>query len=253
MWSVGCILVEAAVWITLGEQGRQDFRSMRIQETSKLPEHERRGRVDCFHDGFKVLKSVENVEGLILPGKRPDDNISLRIVRLALQHLLVDRRFRAPASHIYPQLADLIHSSRIDQETAAAQSQKQIGTLPVPSRTATAPPFPGASDGPTHPPRVSDSPSRLSTASLIGTDKETTADPALNKSPTELNGPSTKNDRPAVPLYPLVSIEDLRSWRENSQTPALSKLSGWKQVERKLKGRDFVSGPNSLELGNEEY
>jgi hypothetical protein len=248
MWSVGCMLIETAVWITLGEQGREDFRNMRIEETSKLPEHEPRGRIDCFHDGFKVLRSVANVQDLIRPNQRPD-NISSQIVQLALQHLLVDQHFRAPAGQIYQRLANLIHSSRISEEAAAPQRQNP--RLLVPTRTVTGPPSPGASGGPTHPPRFSDSSSRLSTGSLIATDKGTTAYLLQNESPTELTDPSTK-DRPAVRLYPLVSIEDLRSWRENSHTPTLSTLKGWKQVERQLKGRDFVSCPNSRELGHEE-
>ncbi|KAM0810133.1 putative Protein kinase domain-containing protein [Seiridium cardinale] len=51
IWAFGCIIVETVVWIALGQDGRQAFRTARKKETQSLANHEQLGRSDCFHDG----------------------------------------------------------------------------------------------------------------------------------------------------------------------------------------------------------
>lgn len=113
IWSIGCILVEAAIWISLGEDPRIAFRKRRIQETSRLPQHHARSRLDCFHDGENTLESVRDIPRRIPYNGRAEDDISRQVVKLALKELLVPKACRLEAYQLYARLAEIIHKSKV--------------------------------------------------------------------------------------------------------------------------------------------
>ncbi|KAH7308564.1 kinase-like domain-containing protein [Stachybotrys elegans] len=108
MWAMGCILIETAVWISFGEQGRQDFRDMRMKETAQLPDHKNDGRSDCFHDNERVLKCVEQVGEWIRTNGRQCDTITPLVVDLVLKHLLLEAGQRITSRILYNRLSVLI-------------------------------------------------------------------------------------------------------------------------------------------------
>ena len=48
VWSLGCVLTEAATWLVYGEKGLNDFRKTRKAEISNDPNHQ---DLWAFHDG----------------------------------------------------------------------------------------------------------------------------------------------------------------------------------------------------------
>jgi hypothetical protein len=55
IWSLGCVFSEAATWLAYGHRGVEKYRQLRSDELKRLG----RGDDDCFHDGEKVLDSVQ--------------------------------------------------------------------------------------------------------------------------------------------------------------------------------------------------
>lgn len=241
MWSIGCILIEAAVWITFGEEGRQEFSELRRQETALIHEHRIRGTVDCFHDGHNILKSVWDFKNRIEQYRRREHNISLEVFELALNHLLVDGTRRLKASQFHSHLIGIISKNQITTslgEHHQSQERESPGSGPMSashlsqrSRNS----YLTLNDW-----MASAGPSRNPSTGSIGTRDPTRVSSAKITSPTQ-PPPDTfvASNEDTPPSYPHVTIEDLWSWREYSKVD--HKLPGWKQVKMQLQNRDFVS------------
>ncbi|KAK8048189.1 serine/threonine protein kinase [Apiospora phragmitis] len=110
IWAIGCILLEAAVWLTFGEPGRLSFQNQRKREISTLPdEHRSIGCSDAFHNGEGVLKCVQDIRQKIYADGRRCDEITFKIVDHVLSDCLVDGQERATALRIRSKLANIIH------------------------------------------------------------------------------------------------------------------------------------------------
>lgn len=81
IWSLGCVTLEACVWIVHGKKGLQEFRDRRHREN----EATKSSAGDCFHDG-----------------ERPNPNV-LHCVEKAIKHLGLDRRV---SDHIVESILD---------------------------------------------------------------------------------------------------------------------------------------------------
>ncbi|KAK6866318.1 hypothetical protein PG995_002846 [Apiospora arundinis] len=91
VWAIGCIILEAAVWLSFGESARLSFRGERMIETSTLSnEHRAMGGDDTFHDGEKPLNCVQGVHKRILTNGRRCDELTHQIVEYVLNHCLVE-------------------------------------------------------------------------------------------------------------------------------------------------------------------
>ncbi|KAG6360513.1 hypothetical protein INS49_011575 [Diaporthe citri] len=66
MWSLGCVLIEAAPWVCFGRRGRIESQQRRRDENNEVaPEQRDLGRSDCFHNGKARLKTVDEVFDLV--------------------------------------------------------------------------------------------------------------------------------------------------------------------------------------------
>ncbi|KAK8041732.1 hypothetical protein PG993_006255 [Apiospora rasikravindrae] len=91
-WALGCIVIEASVWLAFGEAGCRRFREERKSETSK--DHRDLGCSDTFHDGLEVLQCVRDVpRGLEINGRRCDD-LTPRIAQYVLDACLTAEKAR---------------------------------------------------------------------------------------------------------------------------------------------------------------
>ena len=109
MWSFGCVLIEAAVWVSFGRRGRIEFQQRRRDENNEVsPEQRDLGRSDCFHDGKTRLKTVGEVLDLIQRDGRRSDELTPRIVKLVLDHLLVEEGSRYNARLLSTELGKMI-------------------------------------------------------------------------------------------------------------------------------------------------
>ncbi|KAI8625923.1 kinase-like domain-containing protein [Xylariaceae sp. FL1651] len=60
IWSFGCVLLDCAVWMALHERGRIDFRKERVQATRHLTSLCNAGFSGAFHDGERILSTIQN-------------------------------------------------------------------------------------------------------------------------------------------------------------------------------------------------
>ncbi|RMJ12127.1 hypothetical protein CDV36_008220 [Fusarium kuroshium] len=79
IWSLGCVMSEAAIWIKSGRQGLEDYRNRRLAEARKLPIRHGVDYVACFHDSAEALSTVRMTHDWIR-GSFPDDTITLQVL-----------------------------------------------------------------------------------------------------------------------------------------------------------------------------
>lgn len=126
MWSFGCVLIEAAVWVCFGQRGRIEFQQRRRDENNEVAEEQRDlGRSDCFHDGKAVLTTVGEVLDLVQRDGRKSDELTPNIVKLVLDHLLVDKDSRYNARILSTELGKLV---RIAANSPNGRLSRHIST-----------------------------------------------------------------------------------------------------------------------------
>lgn len=112
MWSLGCVLIEAAVWVSFGRRGRAEFQQRRQHENDEVAPLQRAlGRSDCFHNGNTRLKTVEEVFDLVQKDGRRSDELTPKVVKLVLDHLLVDENSRFEARTLSTELEKIIRTT----------------------------------------------------------------------------------------------------------------------------------------------
>ncbi|KUI67132.1 Mitogen-activated protein kinase kinase 1 [Cytospora mali] len=117
-WSFGCVLLEAAVWVALGERGRIEFQQRRRLENEKNPRQRTLGRLDSFHNGTTRLEAVADVLNLIERDGRRSDDLTPRIARFILTHVLLgEERKRYNARLLLSNLDTLIDSTELPRRT----------------------------------------------------------------------------------------------------------------------------------------
>ncbi|KAK7949511.1 hypothetical protein PG988_016150 [Apiospora saccharicola] len=110
IWALGCILLEAAIWVSFGEPDRQRFRDRRICEIARLSDDPQALDSDAFHNGSKALMCVEDVHRWILSDGRKCDNFTPDIVRYVLDHCLNNNRKGRPSSeNVAWKLNEILH------------------------------------------------------------------------------------------------------------------------------------------------
>jgi serine/threonine protein kinase len=77
IWSLGCVFSEAAVWLTLGKAGLEQYRQRRRSETQRIYDFHDHG---CFHDGKEVLESVSDMHNEVSSCVRSCDFITKAVV-----------------------------------------------------------------------------------------------------------------------------------------------------------------------------
>jgi hypothetical protein len=112
MWSLGCVLLEISAFITYGNSGLREFQKQRRMEITSL--NRNRGSLDdeCFHDSHGPLESVQKFgQGIHRNGRRCDD-ITPRMVDLALNRLLVPENSRCTAFELFNKVNEAIEISK---------------------------------------------------------------------------------------------------------------------------------------------
>ncbi|KAK8026406.1 serine/threonine protein kinase [Apiospora marii] len=111
IWALGCIILEAAIWLVFGEPGRQRFREKRINEISRLPDDQHvSGCNDAFHDGLKVLACIQDdVYDNLWSGGRRCDEITPNIVEYVLTNCLTAQEERPMARNVRAHLLRMIN------------------------------------------------------------------------------------------------------------------------------------------------
>jgi serine/threonine protein kinase len=228
LWSLGCIILECAVWISLGERGRLDFIEGRTAETDLLSDYAKSGRGDCFHDGRDLLRCVRGFGQHIRDHGRRDDEITSKMFNLATRELLVEKDKRQFARHIYSAMKSIIDT----------EAHRRRTSLSIPTNGV----LTGRHGSITGQPVVASPTAEQEYVSSytphLGLEARSPVSGSNLEMPTAEQG-SSRKESPAI--FP--TIDQVSKWIErkkiNGNTP---ELPGWESVQAQLNGRDFVSG-----------
>lgn len=125
IWSFGGVCSEAAVWVVRGMSGLMDYRNQRKQEICEKGTSQ---DGSCFHDGEKVLTTVEAMHDRLLnKGEvRPADHVTLPVLAQMVDDMLEENPRERP---------DAIQLCRkSDRILAKAQSKLQESNQQTPLR-----------------------------------------------------------------------------------------------------------------------
>ncbi|CAH0025734.1 unnamed protein product [Clonostachys rhizophaga] len=234
MWSIGCIIFEAAVWLVCGERGRQDFRRKRLEEISRLTTLKNLGYGDCFHNRSVALECIAEYADLMKLHGRQSDEITRQIVKLATKNLLVVRDSRINSLNLYTRFGEILDDEHLPEVRSPTylmdvDQTRSLSTVRsgMPQRIQTGQPLRGE-------------PGKISPL-------ETSEDENISKMSTPGSG-SAQPLKPekltkSIPISAdetEVHIDRLSSWIKAKKTQKHNdELPGWKLVQGQLKGRDF--------------
>jgi hypothetical protein len=117
IWSLGCILSEVAAWVILGREGLLDYRRSRKAELERL----RRADSDSFHDGAKVLDSLQDQLRKLHELVPQDDTLTKNVLD-AVDSMLQTSHERPSAKDIKIQLESAYYRWRRDWSSTLNQT-----------------------------------------------------------------------------------------------------------------------------------
>lgn len=129
IWSFGGVCSEAAVWVVLGMPGLNDYRHRRQQEICEKGTSQ---DGSCFHDGEKVLQSVEIMhERLLRRGEiRPGDHVTRPVLDQMVPVMLEeDPDVRHPASALWKRSTKIVDEAT--KKLIKSNQQTEHASLPV--------------------------------------------------------------------------------------------------------------------------
>ncbi|KAK9418359.1 hypothetical protein SUNI508_08086 [Seiridium unicorne] len=224
IWAFGCIIVETAVWIALGQDGRQAFRIARKKETQSLANHEQLGRSDCFHDGMAALNCARGIPKFITDRCRYSDTITPRMVNLALDHALIDACKRARAGQLLHRINDILRDIQ-------ASPVSPMSTHPI---------------SPVSPPQPPHSVTFEAEPLAIGRELTWASQPQSDSSWNhasdsipirDVTGPSSPSVMTSS--LPYVSIQELEKWVKEKKNKNINDLPGWNAAQSLLAKREI--------------
>ena len=97
IWSFGCILSEAAVWVVHGLKGLKEYRRRREQEIRQIS---RFRDDDCFHNGQKPLDTVLELHESLAKDSRQSDFATGPIVDMLIKAMMQEPAHRPTAKDL---------------------------------------------------------------------------------------------------------------------------------------------------------
>jgi len=150
IWSIGCVLSEAASWVADGKQGRKEYHDRRFQEIKALKNFEVHGPFGGFHDGVRRLNAVDEehnrirglcknrdewtpkVLGLVEDGmllERPADRKSARALWESFLHILAELEPETKEAPLSSE-SDEPEDSDAPESSASAYGESELPSSP---------------------------------------------------------------------------------------------------------------------------
>ncbi|KAL9083192.1 MAG: hypothetical protein Q9165_008635 [Trypethelium subeluteriae] len=129
VWSLGCILVEHAVWLTQGKKGLEDFRTQRVEATNDLG----MGNTDCFHDGSHVLHVVSEKLEELKERTQKGDHFTEKVIRDLIPEMLRHESKRTLSDSLWTKAKLVLNRSRRDSEEYNSSTQSDHERVVTPS------------------------------------------------------------------------------------------------------------------------
>ncbi|KAK4213745.1 hypothetical protein QBC37DRAFT_422527 [Rhypophila decipiens] len=112
IWSMGCVISDAAAWLAFGPKGREEYRKLREEFGSQVENFEDPGHYDCFHDAVGRSQAVDKMHVRIREACHPQDTITPQLLDLVQEHMLVwDWKQRLPANSVFERCRKILSAS----------------------------------------------------------------------------------------------------------------------------------------------
>ena len=98
IWSAGCVLSEAAIWVVWGLDGLKEYRRQRRLETKEVPNFE---EGECFHNGVGTLAIVHKMHRDLYEEVSRPDHITRVACSMVAAYMLVESESRLNASQLH--------------------------------------------------------------------------------------------------------------------------------------------------------
>ena len=115
VWSLGCVLSEAAVWLVLGPKVLQQYRDLRKLNTKEYGIKDS----DCFHNGEVILGCVEEYLRKLPSCLQRCDIITEPVLTMIKDHMLIPWQHRGSANTLWWK------STRVLEQTASMKDINQ--------------------------------------------------------------------------------------------------------------------------------
>ncbi|KAH8894516.1 hypothetical protein GQ53DRAFT_857922 [Thozetella sp. PMI_491] len=102
IFSIGCVLSDAAAWVMFGPTGREAYFDLRVEAAKLVPNFEDPGHLGCFHDGVSRLGAVDAMHDKIRLSCLPEDKLTPEVLGLIETHMLIGEwEKRRSANNLY--------------------------------------------------------------------------------------------------------------------------------------------------------
>lgn len=137
VWSLGCVLSEAAVWVVYGQAQLLEYRRRRGMENARTDGF-RDG--DCFHDGRQVLATVTDIHKALADDKRVCDHVTTATVKMVTDEMLIEPNCRTPANSLCYRTKRILESAESKLRSPAGTGSLSGINVQSPPRTPPEPP-----------------------------------------------------------------------------------------------------------------
>ena len=130
IWSIGCVLSEAAIWVVRGMNGLKEYRRRRRLETKEIPNFE---EGECFHNGVETLATVREMHQDLHEEIRRADHITQAACSMVAD-MLVECEDRPKANQLHRKSRRLIEEAndKLKRSSTRASVQSPTSSLQLP-------------------------------------------------------------------------------------------------------------------------
>ena len=215
VWSIGCVLSEAAIWVVGGFCSLQEYRRRRKMETESIPLLK---DCDCFHNGENPLAVVLDLHRTLPYECRTSDYVTAVALSKIIKETLVASEARPTARFLYQRSQQILESA----ETKLGKSIGNRSSLGIHSRQGSRD---VTYDRPKTPPQVPDGyyQPRPRTPQHFDSPNYRYA-----SSPDSMTSPQTENDPSLYNFTPPTRVVHRRS----QQSPKVSMNGRYSKAQR---------------------
>ncbi len=127
IWSIGCVLSEAAIWVVRGLNGLEEYRRRRRLETKKVPNFE---EGECFHNGVETLAIVREMHRDLHEEVRRADYITGKACSMVTD-MLVPSEGRPNANQLRLKSSRIIGEANDELKRSSTRTSMHSPTSPL--------------------------------------------------------------------------------------------------------------------------
>ncbi len=124
IWSIGCVLSEAAIWVVRGLNGLEEYRRRRRLETIEVPNFE---EGECFHNGVETLAIVREMHRDLHEQVRRADHVTQAACSM-VEDMLVEAEGRPTANYLHRKSWRIIEVAIVELKQSSTRTSMHFPT-----------------------------------------------------------------------------------------------------------------------------